>query len=174
MKSGEGKQWNVVYVMSRQEKKVAKRLAGQGIEFYLPLVKKLQTWSDRKKWVEFPMFNGYVFVRPDDFQRDLVLQQPGVVEYLSFNKKHAVVTEKEISIINSIEKEGYFAESILSPEDFQPGEKVLVMEGPLKGNTVDLVRKNNERIFLISFDTLGQSIKVNIPYEFLAKVKDEA
>ena len=163
--------WHVVYVMSRQEKKVAKRLSDQHIEHYLPIVKRLSVWSDRKKWVDFPMFNGYMFVRPTPLQKDLVVQTVGVVSYLTFGGSHAVVTDKEIEIIKTIETEGYFAETILDPKDFSEGESVLIVEGPLKGQKVDLVRKNNERIFLISFDTLGQSIKVNIPFEFLQKIK---
>ncbi|MFT5513574.1 MAG: transcriptional antiterminator NusG [Bacteroidia bacterium] len=164
--------WHVVYVMSRQEKKVAKRMADQQIECYLPIAKRLSKWSDRKKWVDFPMFNGYVFVRPTLFQKDAVVQTIGVVGYLKLSGQHAVVQDKEIYIIRTIEKEGYFAETILNPGDFEEGERVLIVEGPLKGQKVDLVRKNNERIFLISFDTLGQSIKVNVPYEFLQKVKE--
>lgn len=166
--------WNVVYVMSRQEKKVAKRLADQHIECYLPLVKRLSVWSDRKKWVEFPMFSGYLFVRPTPHQVDKVVQTVGVVSYLMFERQHAIVQDKEIEIIRTIEREGYFAETILEPEAFTEGEKVLVVEGPLKGQTVDLIRKNNEKIFLVSFDTLGQSIKINLPFEFLQKVKSEA
>lgn len=165
--------WNVVYVMSRQEKKVAQRLKDQQIEHYLPIAKRLSTWSDRKKWVDFPMFNGYMFVRPTAHQVDKVVQTHGVVSYLMFEKKHAVVQDKEIEIIRTIEREGYFAETILNPSDFSEGEQVLVVEGPLKGQTVDLIRKNNERIFMVSFDTLGQSIKINIPFEFLQKVKEQ-
>jgi transcription termination/antitermination protein NusG len=168
----ENLKWHVVYVMSRQEKKVAKRLTDQHIECYLPIVKRLSTWSDRKKWVDFPMFNGYLFVRPSPLQIDKVVQTVGVVGYLVFEKKHAVVQDREIEIIQTIEREGYFAETILNPEDFETGEKVLVVEGPLKGQTVDLVRKNNEKIFLVSFEAIGQSIKINMPFEFLQKVKE--
>lgn len=164
--------WHVVYVMSRQEKKVVKRLVEQQIECYLPIAKRLSKWSDRKKWVDFPMFNGYLFVRPTLTQIDAVVQTIGVVGYLKLSGQHAVVRNKEIEIIRIVEKEGYFAETILNPNDFEEGEKVLVVEGPLKGQKVDLVRKNNERIFLISFDTLGQSIKVNVPFEFLQKIKE--
>ncbi len=164
--------WKVVYVMSRQEKRVAQRLSEVGIENYLPIVKRLSNWSDRKKWVELPMFNGYLFVRPTTLQVHEILNNSGVVSFLSFEGKHAIVKDREIEIIKAIEKEGYFAETILDPSDFTEGEKVLVNEGPLKGHYVDLIRKNNERIFLVSFDTLGQGIKINIPFEFLQKVKD--
>lgn len=164
--------WNVVYIMSRQEKKVAARLQRLGIDHYLPIARKLSQWSDRKKWVDFPMFSGYLFVRPSRQQHDEVLAIQGVVGYLNYQRKPAVVQDREIEIIRVIEREGYFAETILNPSDFSEGEKVLVVEGPLKGNTVDLVRKNNEKVFLVSFDTLGQSIKINVPFEFLSKVKD--
>ncbi len=166
--------WNVVYVMSRQEKKVAQRLTTSGIENYLPIAKRLSQWSDRKKWVDFPMFNGYVFVRPEAHQGDEVLQVQGVLSYLTFERERAVVKDREIEIIKTIEREGYFAETILEPDDFEIGERVQVVEGPLKGNPVHVVRKNNERIFLVSFDTLGQSIKINMPFEFLGKLKDQA
>jgi transcription antitermination factor NusG len=165
--------WNVVYVMSRQEKKVAQRLTVKGIENYLPIAKRLSQWSDRKKWVDFPMFNGYVFVRPNPEQGDEVLQVPGVLNYLSFERERAIVQDREIEIIRTIEREGYFAETILEPGDFEVGERVQVVDGPLKGNPVQVVRKNNERIFLVSFDTLGQSIKINMPFEFLGKLKDQ-
>lgn len=74
--------WKVVYVASRQEKAVAHRLQQQQIEVYVPLVRKLQRWSDRNKWVEFPLFNGYVLVRPRLNELDRVLQVPGVVAYV--------------------------------------------------------------------------------------------
>lgn len=163
-------QWLVIYVASRQEKSVAKRLNKMGVNVYLPLVKKLQQWSDRKKWVEFPMFNGYLFVKPDLAIRDQVLQVSGVISYLQFNKKDAVVLQKEIDILKEIESSGYFSETIYTPDDYKLGEKLLVLEGPLKGNTVVLIRKNNEANFMVSIEALGQSVKLNLPFEILSKV----
>jgi len=169
----ENNKWLVVYVSSRQEKVSNIELEKRGIESYLPVSKRLRQWSDRKKWVEFPLFNGYLFVRPEPNQIDEVLSVQGIVCYLTFERKHAVIRDKEIEIIRKIENTGYYAESMMNSEDFSEGEKCLVTEGPLKGQTVDLIRKNNERIFLIAFDTLGQSIKINIPYEFLKKIKSD-
>jgi hypothetical protein len=40
----------------------------------------------------------------------------------------------------------------------------MVNEGPLKGSIVDIIRRNSEEYFLVSFDTLGQSIKVELPF----------
>jgi transcriptional antiterminator NusG len=163
--------WKVVYIASRQEKKVAKQLEREGIQYYLPLYKKLSQWSDRKKWVEFPLFNGYLFVKPDAWQRDKVLEIPGVVAYLRYNKEDAQVKEEEIVTIQKITTSGYSLETIHTPEDFEIGEYVIVAEGPLKGQRVDILRRNNSEEFLVSFDTLGQSIKISLPYQVIRKVK---
>jgi transcription antitermination factor NusG len=161
--------WKVLYVSSRQEKKLSVRLQQLGIKNYLPIVKKLRIWSDRKKWVDFPMFNGYLFIQPEDTKIDLAVQQPGAVRYLMYNGKHAKVTQKEIDIIRSIESSGYFAESVYTADDFQEGEPVLISEGPLKGQTGRLLRKNNEQQFLIAIESIGQTLKVQIPMDMLIK-----
>ena len=59
------KNWHAIYVASRQEKKVLEALLNKKIEAYLPLIKTLRQWSDRKKLVEFPLMPGYVFVKED-------------------------------------------------------------------------------------------------------------
>ena len=161
--------WKVVYIASRQEKKVAKQLEQVGIMYYLPLQKRLQQWSDRKKWVEFPVFNGYLFVKPDPFQREKVLELNGVVAFVRYNGADAIVRNEEIEIIKRLQQSGYAIESQHMPEDFEKGETVMVVDGPLKGQKVDIIRRNNEEHFLVSFDTLGQSIKVELPYQVLKK-----
>ncbi|PCJ67817.1 MAG: hypothetical protein COA58_01380 [Bacteroidetes bacterium] len=161
--------WKVVYIASRQEKKVALQLQREEIDHFLPLYKKLSQWSDRKKWVDTPLFNGYLFVRPTDLQRDKILELNGVVAYVRYNKDDAQVQDKEIEIIKTVLSSGYSLETISKPDDFEVGEQVLVTEGPLKGQKVDIIRQNNEKHFLVSFDTLGQSIKIELPYQIFKK-----
>ena len=43
------KNWYVLYVRSRHEKKVHQLLQEKGIESSLPLIKTIRIWSDRKK-----------------------------------------------------------------------------------------------------------------------------
>jgi transcription antitermination factor NusG len=161
--------WKAVYIASRQEKKVAERLTTLGIEHYLPMSKKLRIWSDRKKWVDFPMFNGYLFVKPDLQQLDQVLNVAGVVSYLSFGGRHAQIRDREIEIIRSVESSGYHAESVHTPADFKEGEELFITEGPLKSQKVTLLRKNNEHWFLVSIESIGQSLKITLPWDVLTK-----
>ena len=50
--------WSAVYTKSKYEKKVSNQLAEKGFEVYLPLIRKRQKWSDRKKWVDYPLFKS--------------------------------------------------------------------------------------------------------------------
>jgi transcriptional antiterminator NusG len=162
--------WKIVYIASRQEKKVALRLVQLGVVHFLPLYHKLSQWSDRKKWVEVPLFNGYLFVKPTALQRDSVLQIPGVVAFVRYNGDDAIVQEKEITTIKTVLASGYSLETINTPKDFTVGEQVEVIEGPLKGQTVDILRQNDKEHFLVSFGTLGQSIKIALPYQAFKKL----
>lgn len=74
--------WYAIYVNVKHEKKVVQKLRDINIEAYSPIVKKHQQWSDRKKWVEFPMLSGYVFVNIDISVKDKVLQCPGVFSFI--------------------------------------------------------------------------------------------
>jgi len=161
--------WKVVYISSRQEKKVALQLEKHGIDYYLPLYKKLSQWSDRKKWVEVPLFNGYLFVKPNLLQRDKVLEVKGVVAYVRYNKADATVKKEEIQIMKNVITSGYSLETMGTPDDFEVGDQAMVVEGPLKGHRVDIIRKNNVENFLVTFETLGQSIKVELPFHALDK-----
>jgi transcription antitermination factor NusG len=156
--------WKVIYVSSRQEKKVFERLQKLGITCFLPLTKKLRQWSDRKKWVEFPLFNGYLFVKPNALQRDKILEDHEVVAYVRYNGGDAIVQDKEIDTIKSILESGYSLETINKPDDFEVGNQVTIKEGPLKGSVVNIIRRNSKEYFLVSFDTLGHSIKVELPF----------
>ncbi|MEM0964202.1 MAG: transcription termination/antitermination NusG family protein, partial [Bacteroidota bacterium] len=72
--------WRAFTVRARSEKRVADRLSAAGIETFLPLRRALRQWSDRKKWVEVPLFSGYVFARVDERERLVVLETEAVVK----------------------------------------------------------------------------------------------
>ena len=64
---------------------------------------------------------------------------------------------------------GYSLETVNTPKELKIGERVTVTEGPLKGFKVDILSQNNQNTFLVSFDTLGQCIKIEIPHHILKK-----
>lgn len=159
--------WKVIYTASRQEKKVSSYLSKSGVEHYLPLFRSLRYWKDRKKWVEMPLFNGYVFVKPTELERDVVLQIPGVVKYLRYNGQDAIIPERQIQIIQEFIEMGYSI-SELSPEDnLEPGDVALILEGPLKNQEAEVLKLGDDSYILVTIEAMNQVLKVQLPKEIL-------
>jgi transcription antitermination factor NusG len=91
--------WYALYTKPRFEKKVAESLSLSNIPNYCPLNKVVKQWHDRKKLVEEPLFTSYVFVKLSE--RDLWKAKTisGVINYVYWLGKPAVIQEKEIEAI---------------------------------------------------------------------------
>lgn len=90
------KNWYVVYTRPRWEKKVAEHLAAADIEHYCPLHKTSRQWSDRIKVIEEPLFKGYVFVYLLETEKPEVKKINGILNFVNWLGKPAVVQEEEI------------------------------------------------------------------------------
>lgn len=93
--------WYVVYTRPRWEKKIAKVLEEKGIESYCPLNRVYRQWSDRKKVVYEPLFKGYVFLQIESSRMWDVKQIDGILNYVYWNGKPAIVREEEIKTIRN-------------------------------------------------------------------------
>lgn len=91
--------WYAVYTQARWEKKVATLLTKNNIENYCPLNKVVRQWSDRKKVVEEPLFTSYVFVKITEKQQSNVRQIDGIINFVYWLGKPAVIRNEEIEMI---------------------------------------------------------------------------
>ncbi|MES2514162.1 MAG: UpxY family transcription antiterminator [Bacteroidota bacterium] len=153
--------WYAVYVNVKHEKKVVTKLTDMGITAYTPFIKKLQQWSDRKKWVEFPMLNGYVFVNIANDKKEDVLKCPGVFSFIKFEAKEAKIRDSEIEILKSIELSGY--DVTQSVDDFKILDEIEVTQGFLKGIKGTVIQFQNTQYVQIQLQSLNQTIKVKLP-----------
>jgi transcription antitermination factor NusG len=153
--------WYAIYVNVKHEKKVVQKLHDLDIEAYSPVVKKLQQWSDRKKWVEFPMLSGYVFVKIDLKDKEKVLNCPGVFAFIKFNGEEARIRESEISVLKSIESSGYDVTQEVA--EAKLNDRVEIVQGPLKGLTGTIVQIQNTDYLQIALESLNQTIRVKVP-----------
>jgi transcriptional antiterminator NusG len=159
--------WKVIYTASRQEKKVAALLNRFGIVYYLPLVKKLRLWSDRKKWVEMPLFNGYVFVKTEPNMRDKVVEIPGVVKYLKYNGADAQVSDNELKLIQQLIETGYNVEAA-DRVNLKKGDIVTIQQGPLKGIEAEVLKDaDGSEYVLLAFETISQVVRVSLPAGYI-------
>ncbi len=160
--------WKVIYVNSRTEKKVAERLQQEGIESYVPLKREMKQWSDRKKLVESPLINGYVFVNPSANDRDKVLRFPGALQYVRYNASDAIVRDVEIEALRSIEEKGYFVNGEFS-KPLKEGDRVNIEYGPFKGLYGSVKTQAKESVYTISIEGIGYALTVRVPEEVLIK-----
>ena len=93
------KKWYAVYTKSRCEKKVAQQLSQKGIEHYCPLNRVHRQWSDRKKIILEPLFTSYVFVRISSEEQLAVRRTSGILNFVYWLSKPAVIRNDEIEII---------------------------------------------------------------------------
>jgi transcription antitermination factor NusG len=94
--------WYAVYTRSRFEKRSAQLLSEQNIEAYVTLKRVVRMWSDRRKLFLEHLIRSYVFVKVNPLQYNKLLSIDGVVRYIWFNGKPAVIPEKQINILKAI------------------------------------------------------------------------
>jgi transcription antitermination factor NusG len=128
-KMGDILNWYVVYTRPRWEKKVATMLEERGIESYCPLNKVYRQWSDRKKTIYEPLFKGYVFVHIDDEHKWEAKKIDGVLNFVYWNKKPAIVREEEIQIIKKFLNE--FSEVKVENKTLAVSATVIIKQGVL-------------------------------------------
>ena len=100
------KKWYALYTKSRTEKKVYQLLTEKGIDTYLPLIKTLKQWSDRKKWVEEPLFRSYIFIKITEKERLNAIRTDGVVRMITFQGKPVSIPNKQIEAVRAYINEG--------------------------------------------------------------------
>lgn len=162
--------WKAIYVNSRSEKKVSQKLNETDIESYVPLKKELKHWSDRKKIVITPLIPGYVFLNIDEKNRDKVFEIPGVIQYLRYNGKDAVIYNKEIEILKSIENKGYYVEGKFGI-DFKIGDFVEIKAGLFKGHHGLISQNKDEQTCYVAIRSIDFQLKIQLPKETLEKIK---
>ena len=164
------RKWYAIYTRPRFEKQVAQRLEEQQIEAYLPLVKTMRQWSDRKKLVEVPLFNSYVFVHIDRSQYDLVLQAHGVVKYISFEGKAVPIPTNQIDNLKIIANSNEDVETTW--ERRRKGDRVKVIAGSLKGLIGELITDGDRKKVLVRIDSLEQNLTVQVHSSLIESIME--
>jgi transcription antitermination factor NusG len=148
-------QWFVLHTKPRNEVKACERLRQQGIEAYAPTYLEVRQYSDRKKKVRVPFFASYVFVRLSEKDRPRAFCHPGILRYLYWQGKPAVVRETELDLIRTY-LEGRERHQVLV-ERLAVGDQVVLVRGALKGQQAHIETLSTSRVRLV-LPVLGYKI----------------
>jgi len=160
--------WYAVYTRSRFEKKVAQQLTENGIECYVPLIRVMRQWSDRRKLVLEPAIRSYVFVRVHESQYRKVIEVQGAVRYVYFEGRPAVIREEEIETLKRVIDSQLEVECL--PDQLPRGSRVRVVEGPLTGIEGELVQYLGKQKVAIRVEAIRQVMMVTVPEQLLRPV----
>jgi transcriptional antiterminator RfaH len=148
------KKWFVVYTRPQQELKVAEQLSAMGITNYCPTITLVKKYSDRKKKVYKPLLSSYVMVQLEEKERNKVFDCTGIVRYLFFLGKPAVVPAFEI---NSMQDHLNGVYNDIKVTTLSVGDFHTIAQGPFSGVLGKVVETDNAKVKL-ELASLGMRI----------------
>jgi transcription antitermination factor NusG len=151
----DNRNWYAVYTKPRWEKKVHRVLSERGFESYCPLNKVRRQWSDRIKVVEEPLFKSYVFVRLASHENPGVRLVEGVLNFVYWNGRPAVVREDEIDTIRRFLHE--YTDVRTERRDVKPADRVQILQGVLMDHTATVKRVFGNRVEVL-IDSMGYAL----------------
>ena len=147
--------WNVIYTKSRSEKKVEERLKKIGIEAYCPVRTEVKFWSDRKKSILVPVLPSMVLVKIEKNKRNQVFDIPGVVRYMFWLKKHAVVRDSEVDSLKLLLKSNNIIEQ--NVEAYNVGDEIKISS---LEDQLGIIKKISKNQIWVVLKQLGYVIKL--------------
>ena len=165
------KSWYALYTKPRWEKKIHKLLQQKGIESYCPLNKVRRKWSDRIKVVEEPLFKSYIFVRVEESLKTEVRYVDGVLNYVYWNGKPAIVKDDEIVSIKKFMSE--YEDVEVHSFDAKPADEVIVNAGIMMGASGRIVRVLGNSMVEVRIDSLGMVLTAKFEKKNILVVRNE-
>lgn len=149
--------WYVLHVKPRAEKKVDECLSALRVFHYLPVFKKVSKVQRRRVVRYLPMFPGYVFTRLSQDERSRVLGTHQVVHAIEVLQARRMIHQ-----LRQIRRAVMLPADLKVVQNFDVGECVRVVSGPLCGVEGRVVRRGAEFKLVLSIDILGRALEVSV------------
>ena len=164
--------WYAVSVKHQHEQAVQSALVFKGFEALAPTYRARKFWSDRVKELDLPLFAGYVLCRFPFPERAKIIDTPGVGRVVEFGGKAAEISSAEIAAIQAV----MASKLPVRPwPRLQPGDRVCVQRGPLRGVEGVLLRErsgaNGSLHLVIGVEMLQRSMAVELEPEMIVPVR---
>ena len=151
--------WYAIQTRSRHEKMVRDQLAAKSITHLLPLWRKRSIWKDRVKFVDVPLFSGYLFGYFALQDKVAVLETVGVARLVGINGKAMTIPEEQIAAVRTMMEHRLPC----SPHPYLvEGMRVRIKCGLLAGAEGILIEKRQRHRLVISMDIIHQAVAVDV------------
>jgi transcription elongation factor/antiterminator RfaH len=155
------RQWYVLHTRSRHESVVTDGLSKKSMEVFLPKIRVRSTRRDRRLMIHVPLFPGYVFLKTDLHPHTHleIVKTPGVVRLIGTHQGPVPVAEDTIASLKIMVASEM---PIVTGNRLQPGDRVVVVNGPLTGVIGTFVRYRNQGRVVVYIEALGQYASVEV------------
>jgi transcription antitermination factor NusG len=164
--------WTCVRSRPRWEKKLAGFLHARSVGYYLPVVSRFTYTGRKRRNTLHPLFPGFLFVRGNHNKE--AFKESGCVVYLlkPASATETAALDRQIRLVRRLTVEKNSAQ--LSNE-YQMGEHVEIVSGPLKGVCGRVLRVGNAQKLVVGVDLLGVGVSVVLgPESELARIAEVA
>ena len=138
---------------------MAKLLEEKGIENYCPLNKVIKQWSDRRKVILEPIFKSYVFVQIADAGKWDLKKVNGILNFVYWLGKPAVIKDEEIDTIRKFLNEFSNVE-VVESNQLTVNTKVRIRQGVMMNYHGILVELSGNRA-KVKIDSMGISLSAH-------------
>ena len=159
--------WYVVSTKPNQENRANLNLRKQGFEVLLPMIQKKRRHARQIEFVLRPLFPGYLFVEfdPDSTQWSSINGTFGVKALLTCKGRPQPIYSDFITSIKGLLNSEYVM--TMQPEEFQPGQKVAVIDGPMQGHVATIVNADDHGRARIMLSMMGRETISTIGVEYI-------
>jgi transcription antitermination factor NusG len=149
--------WHVLHTKSRQEKAVADDLLALGIGHFLPLVRQVKYYGNRKAVVQAPLFPGYVFLRGDldaAYKADRTKRIASIIKVNDQGKLDWELKNLHLALVKEA--------PLLAFPHLKKGLRVEVRAGPFRGLQGIIEDRTANQRLILQVDMLGRAVSLEI------------
>jgi transcription antitermination factor NusG len=153
--------WYAVHTKARHEKRIAAQFEEKRVCTFLPVLRQIRRWSDRRRRVEVPMFSCYAFVRIVQTcgERFKVLRTPGVLGFVGSEGNGTPIPDEQIENLKTTVK----TDVPCLPHPFlNAGGRVRIRGGSLDGVEGILVGQGRDQSLVVSVELLHRSVAIRV------------
>ena len=134
-------------------------LTGKKLESYCPLNKVTKKWSDRVKTVEEPLFKSYVFVHINEEEQSKVRMTAGVMNFVYWLGRPAVIPAREIETIRKFMNE--YENVIAEPLQLKKDARVTIKQGLFMDHEAKVLKIEGNRVKLV-IESIGYTLIASV------------
>ena len=161
--------WYLIHTKIRQERMALDHLERQGFECFLPLILAEKLRRGALQVVREPLFPRYLFIRLgtglESQSWSPIRSTTGVSRLVSFGQVPAKIDDE---LVGELRAQSEASEVVL--RHFEPGEQVVVTDGPFVGVEAIYQMPDAEGRVMVLLNILSKQVKMSVPPASIRKV----